>query len=144
MRSESEPDREYEFDWFLQPDDIADDEGEVAEYVWQVPEIIDRFPELEVETILTSEGQWHKSESGLWDEPGWVEKARTEWAPKLSGAEALVPHLGREVQMPCILASGKKVKKKRGLLQGLGPGGAVFVSLYSYPPHLTPLADSCI
>jgi hypothetical protein len=76
MRSEDDPDGDFEFDWFLQPDDLseADDDDPL---MWPVSDIVERFPELEVEAILTSDGRWHGTEAGqLWDDEEWVQKAR--------------------------------------------------------------------
>lgn len=75
MRSEEE-ERSYAFDWYLQPDDLADDEEELAQYVWRAGDIIERFPELEIETIVTPDGQWHHSKSGVPNDNEWVEEAR--------------------------------------------------------------------
>jgi hypothetical protein len=75
MRSEDDPGGDYEFDWFLQPDDLNEpDDG--ARPIWRAGEIVERFTELEVEAILTPDGRWHEAEAGqLWDDEEWVEKA---------------------------------------------------------------------
>ena len=75
MRSEVDPGDDYEFDWFLQPDDLNDpDDG--AQLIWRAGDIVERFAELEVEAILTPDGRWHEAEAGqLWDDEEWVEKA---------------------------------------------------------------------
>ena len=76
MRSEDDPGGDYEFDWFLQPDDLYDpDNG--ARLIWRAGDIVERFVELEVEAILTPDGRWYEAEAGqLWDDEEWVEKAR--------------------------------------------------------------------
>ncbi len=76
MRDEDDPEGDYNFDWFLQPDDLTDDDEELAQYVRRVPDVIERFPELEVEAIITPDGQWYGSESGVPDDDEWVAKAR--------------------------------------------------------------------
>lgn len=76
MRSEGDPGGDYEFDWFLQPDDLADPEDGV-QLIWRAGDIVERFAELEVEQILTPDGRWHAAEAGqLWDDEGWVARAR--------------------------------------------------------------------
>ncbi len=76
MRSEDDPDGDYEFDWFLQPDDL-DDPDDGIQPIWRAGDIVERFAELEVEAILTPEGRWYGAEAGqLWDDEEWVEKAR--------------------------------------------------------------------
>lgn len=76
MRSDEEPEREYKFDWFFQPDDIADDEEGLAQYMWRAADIVEQFPELEVEAIITPDGKWYGSELGLWDDEEWVGRAQ--------------------------------------------------------------------
>ena len=77
MRSEDDPDGDdFEFDWFLQPDDI-DDPDDGVRLVWRAGDIVERFAELEVEVILTPDGLWHGAESGRsWDDEEWVRRAR--------------------------------------------------------------------
>ena len=76
MRSEDDPRGEYEFDWFLQPDDL-DDQDCGARLIWRAGDIVERFAELEGEAILTPEGRWHEAEARqLWDDEEWVEKGR--------------------------------------------------------------------
>lgn len=76
MRSDDDPGGDYEFDWFLQPDDL-NDPGDGVRLIWRAGEIVERFAELEVEAILTPDGRWHEAEAGrLWDDEEWVEKAR--------------------------------------------------------------------
>src|SRR5215210_6273192 len=76
MRSEGDPGGDLEFDWFLQPDDLNDqDYG--ARLIWRAGDIMERFAELKVEAILTPDGRWHEAEAGqVWDDEEWVEKAR--------------------------------------------------------------------
>jgi hypothetical protein len=76
MRSEDEPDGDYELDWFLQPDDLDVPNGGVRP-IRPAGDIVERFPELQVEAILTPDGRWHETEAGrLWDDEEWVQKAR--------------------------------------------------------------------
>ena len=76
MRSEDDPGGDYEFDWFLQPDDLADPEDGV-QLIWRAGDIVERFAELEVEQVLTPDGRWHAAEAGQsWDDEGWVARAR--------------------------------------------------------------------
>ena len=76
MRSEDDPDGDFEFDWFLQPDDLDDPDDDV-QLIWRAGDIVRQFAELEVEAILTPDGRWHEAEAGqLWDDEEWVEKAR--------------------------------------------------------------------
>jgi len=76
MRSEDDPGGDYEFDWFLQPDDLYDpDDG--ARLIWRAGDIVERFVELQEEAILTPDGRWYEAEAGqLWDDEEWVEMAR--------------------------------------------------------------------
>ena len=56
MRSEDEPGGDHQFDWFLQPDDLAAlDDG--LQLIWRAGDIVERFAELEVEAILTPDGR---------------------------------------------------------------------------------------
>lgn len=76
MRSEDDPEGDYKFDWFLQPDDL-DGLGDGLRLIWRAGDIIERFAELEVEAILTPDGRWYEVEAGqFWDDEEWVEKAR--------------------------------------------------------------------
>jgi hypothetical protein len=76
MRSEDDPRGDYMFDWFLQPDDISVLEDDDP-LIWPAGDIVERFPELEVEAILTPDGRWHHAEGGqLWDDEEWVARAR--------------------------------------------------------------------
>ena len=76
MRSEDAPTGDHEFDWFLQPDDLAEPGGGV-QLIWLAGGIVERFAELEVEAILTPDGRWHATEAGQsWDDEGWVARAR--------------------------------------------------------------------
>jgi hypothetical protein len=73
MRSEDGP-GDYKFDWFLQPDDLAEPG---VRSIWRAGDIVERFSELEVEAILTPDGRWHAAEAGqLWDDQAWVARAR--------------------------------------------------------------------
>ena len=76
MRSEVDPGGDYEFDWFLQPDDLAEpDDG--VQLIWLAGDIMERFGELEVEAILAPDRRWHAPEAGQsWDDEGWVARAR--------------------------------------------------------------------
>jgi hypothetical protein len=75
MRSEDDPDGDYEFDWFLQPNDLDDPDDRVR-LIWRAGDIVERFAELEVEAIVTPDGRWHEAEAGqLWDDEEWIEKA---------------------------------------------------------------------
>jgi hypothetical protein len=76
MRSEDDLEADYEFDWFLQPDDL-NEPGDGIQSIWRAGDIVERFVKLEVEAILTPDGRWHEAEAGqLWDDEEWVEKAR--------------------------------------------------------------------
>jgi hypothetical protein len=76
MRSEDDPDGDFKFDWFLQPDDLNELKDSV-QTIWRAGDIVERFAELGVEAILTPDGRWHEAEAGqLWDDEEWVEKAR--------------------------------------------------------------------
>ena len=72
MRSEDDPAGDHEFDWFLQPDELGDD----TQSIWRAGDIVERFPELQVEAILTPDGRWHGSEAEVWDDEAWVARAR--------------------------------------------------------------------
>ena len=80
--SDTDPEQEYKFDWFLQPDDLleegdADNSRGNKQFVWRVSEILGQFASLEVEAIVTPDGHWHDMEpSHMWDEPAWVQRAR--------------------------------------------------------------------
>jgi hypothetical protein len=73
MRSEDDPEADHKFDWFLQPDDIS---GPDVQLIWRAGDIVERFPELEVEAILTPDGRWHVSEAEVWDDEALVCRAR--------------------------------------------------------------------
>jgi hypothetical protein len=75
MRSEDDPEADYKFDWFLQPDDISEP-GDGVQLIWRAGDIVERFPELQVEAILTPDGRWHGSEAEVWDDEAWVARAR--------------------------------------------------------------------
>ncbi len=75
MRSEDDPQGDYHFDWFLQPDDISEP-GDGVELIWRAGDIVEQFPELQVEAILTPDGRWHGSEAEVWDDEAWVARAR--------------------------------------------------------------------
>src|SRR3712207_447639 len=75
MRSEDDPEADYNFDWFLQPDDISVLEDDDP-LIWPAGEIVERFPELQVEAILTPDGRWHGSQAAVWDDEAWVARAR--------------------------------------------------------------------
>lgn len=75
VRSGDDPEGDHLFDWFLQPDDISEpDDSE--RLIWRAGDIVERFPELEVEGILTPDGRWHGSEAEVWDDEAWVARAR--------------------------------------------------------------------
>ena len=75
MRSEDDPEGDYQFDWFLQPDDLTEpDDG--VQLIWRAGDTVERFAELEVEAILTPDGRWHGSEAEVWDDEAWVARAR--------------------------------------------------------------------
>ncbi len=75
MRSEDDPEADYQFDWFLQPDDITEPHDD-NRLIWPAGDIVERFAELQVEAILTPDGRWHGSEAEVWDDEVWVERAR--------------------------------------------------------------------
>ena len=52
MRSDDDPEADYQFDWFLQPDDITEP-GDDDRLIWRAGDIVERFAELQVEAILT-------------------------------------------------------------------------------------------
>jgi len=72
------PSEESRFDYLLDPEDIAAlSEGESPRNVWRAGDIIDRLGELQVEAIVTLDGQWHETEAGqLWDDGAWLARAR--------------------------------------------------------------------
>jgi hypothetical protein len=75
MRSEDDPEGDYQFDWFLQPDDLTEpDDGD--RLIWRAGDIVGRFPGLEVEVIITPDGRWQGSQAAVWDDEAWVERAR--------------------------------------------------------------------
>ena len=75
VRSEADPEGDYQFDWFLQPDDLTEpDDG--VKFIWRAGDIVERFAELEVEAILTPDRRWHGSEAEVWDDEAWVARAR--------------------------------------------------------------------
>ncbi len=39
-------------------------------------DIVEGFPGLEVEAIITPDGGWHGSQAAVWDDEAWVERAR--------------------------------------------------------------------
>jgi hypothetical protein len=73
MRSEDDPEADYHFDWFLQPDDLSGPDD--VQLIWRAGDILERFAELQVEAIVTPEGRWHGSEAEVWDDEAWVAKA---------------------------------------------------------------------
>ena len=75
MRSDDDPEADYQFDWFLQPDDITEP-GDDERLIWRAGDIVERFAELQVEAILTPDGRWHGSEAEVWDDEAWVARAR--------------------------------------------------------------------
>jgi hypothetical protein len=75
MRSEDDPEADYQFDWFLQPDDLTEPDDD-ERLIWRAGGIVERFPELEVEVIVTSDGRWHGSQAEMWDDEAWVARAR--------------------------------------------------------------------
>jgi hypothetical protein len=76
MHSEDVPEADYHFDWFLQPDDLSEPDDD-DRLIWRAGDIVKRFPELQVEAILTPDGRWHEAKAGqLWDDEEWVQKAR--------------------------------------------------------------------
>ena len=75
MRSDDDPEADYHFDWFLQPDDLSA-HGDDGRLIWRAGDIVQRFPELQVEAILTPDGRWHGSEANVWDDEAWVARAR--------------------------------------------------------------------
>jgi hypothetical protein len=75
MRSEDNPEGDYQFDWFLQPDDLTEPDDHV-QLIWRAGDIVERFGELQVEAILTPDGRWHGSEAEVWDDDAWVAKVR--------------------------------------------------------------------
>ncbi len=75
VRSEDDPEADYQFDWFLQPDDLTEPDDE-DRLIWRAGDIVERFPELEVEAILTPDGRWHGSQAAVWDDEAWVARAR--------------------------------------------------------------------
>jgi hypothetical protein len=74
MRSDDDPEADYYFDWFLQPDDLSGPAD--VQLIWRTGDIVERFAELQVEAIVTPEGRWHGSEAAVWDDEAWVVKAR--------------------------------------------------------------------
>ena len=75
MRSEDDPEADYQFDWFLQPDDLGEPDDD-ERLIWPAGDIVERLAELQVEAILTPEGRWHGSEAEVWDDEAWVARAR--------------------------------------------------------------------
>ena len=74
IRSEDDPEADYHFDWFLQPDDLSGPDD--VQLIWRAGDIVERFAELQVEAIVTPDGRWHGSEAEVWDDEAWVAKAR--------------------------------------------------------------------
>jgi hypothetical protein len=74
MRSEDDPEGDYQFDWFLQPDDLTESDDDVR-LIWRAGDIMERFADLDVEAILTPDGRWHGSEAEVWDDEAWVARA---------------------------------------------------------------------
>ncbi len=75
MRSEDDPEADYQFDWFLQPDDITEPDDD-DRLIWFASDIVERFPELKAEAIVTPDGRWHGSQADMWDDEVWVARAR--------------------------------------------------------------------
>jgi hypothetical protein len=74
MRSEDDPEADYHFDWFLQPDDLIGPDD--VQLIWRAGDIEERSAELQVEAIITPDGRWHGSEAEVWDDAAWVARAR--------------------------------------------------------------------
>ena len=74
MRSEDDPQADYHFDWFLQPDDLSGSDD--IQLIWRAGDIVERFAELQVEAIVTPDGRWYGSKAQVWDEEAWVARAR--------------------------------------------------------------------
>ena len=66
MRSVDDPEADYSFDWFLQPDDLSGPDD--VRLIWREDDIVERFAELQVESIVTPDGRWHGSEAEVWDD----------------------------------------------------------------------------
>ena len=75
MRSDDDPESDYHFDWFLQPDDLSEP-GDEGQLIWRAGDVAEGFAELQVEAILTPDGRWHGSEAEVWDDEAWVARAR--------------------------------------------------------------------
>jgi hypothetical protein len=78
MRDDCKPEAEFKFDYALDPEEIAalSDDADRRD-IWRVREITGRLAELQIEAILTLDGQWHESEAGeLWDDEAWLARAR--------------------------------------------------------------------
>jgi len=74
IRSEDDPEADYHFNWFLQPDDLSGPDD--VQLIWRAGDIVERFAELQVEAIVTPDGRWHGSEAEVWDDEAWVARAR--------------------------------------------------------------------
>jgi hypothetical protein len=74
MRSEDDPEADFHFDWFLQPDDLSGPDD--VQLIWRAGAIAERLAELEVEAIVTPDGRRRGSEAEVWDGEAWVEGAR--------------------------------------------------------------------
>ena len=75
QRSDDDPEADYQFDWFLQPDDLTEP-GDDVRLIWRAGDIVESFAELQVEAILTPDGRWHGSEAEVWGDEAWVARAR--------------------------------------------------------------------
>jgi hypothetical protein len=74
MRPEDDPEADYHFDWFLQPDDLSGPDD--VQLIWRAGDIVERFAQLQVEAIVTPDGRWYEFEAEVWDDEAWVARAR--------------------------------------------------------------------
>jgi hypothetical protein len=58
MQDDDEPDKDFKFDYMIELEDY--DAEEVGQFIWKVSDL--PLDELEIEAILTPDGDWHEVE----------------------------------------------------------------------------------
>jgi hypothetical protein len=78
MRNDRELEAEFKFDYALDSEEIAALSADAGRRdIWRACEITGQLAELQIEAILTPDGQWHETEAGeLWDDDAWLARAR--------------------------------------------------------------------
>lgn len=86
MYDPGNPDKDFKFDYMVELDDY--DEKEIGQYIWSMDELRGSFEKLEIEAIVTPDGEWHDTDQ-MWDDPDWVETARNlfEKSPNCIGVK---------------------------------------------------------